>query len=63
MKFKESSIQVWINNLDQFSPNWKLYLPERIRKNYEENVGKEVDDMELKDFDTKWFIGILRSLD
>ena len=33
-------------------------MPERIRLSYEANMDKELDDMELKDFDTKWFIGV-----
>jgi len=42
---------------------WKFYLPEKIRINYEENLGKDIENMDLKDFDATWFIGCLRSID
>jgi len=35
-----------------------LFLPERIRISYSCNMAKNPKDMELKDFDTKWFVGV-----
>jgi len=62
MKIKEGTINVWINFLNDFGEEWKKYLPEKIRESYQANIGKEVDEMDLKAFDTKWFIGCLRSI-
>ncbi len=61
MKFKEATIHVWISFLEEFGEEWKFYLPEAIDKNYETNIGKDIDDMEIKAFDTKWFIGVRNS--
>ena len=48
---------MWINELNQF-PKWELYLPERIRQSYKTNTDINPKDMDLKDFDTKWFVGV-----